>query len=129
MTDYAAIVRAAVVTANTMTESLQVPVQHAAWTSSDGLGAPVYATRVVRQAIVENKQQQVRTTTGETVLARAKITFLAPITGNGADGRREPFDPRDEIVLPDGTSGPILAINGIADPATNYPYLFEVYLG
>jgi hypothetical protein len=57
------------------------------------------------------------------------ITIIGPVTANGAPNRDEPVDPRDKFVLPDGTSGPIVDVNGLLDPSTGRPYLYEVALG
>lgn len=44
--------------------------------------------------------------------------------------REYPIDPRDVIILPDGTTGPIVNITGPpVDPGTNYVYFHEVWLG
>ena len=71
----------------------------------------------------------VRTSTGADVVVRASVTFLTPLTANGAETRTEPIDPRDKIILPDGTTGPIVNISGPVDPDTGAPFLFEVLLG
>lgn len=125
----AAIVRSAVATANGVTSDLQVAVTHEAWTGVDGQGSSSYAAGVSRDAIVEHKQRLVRTAAGEMLMARARLMFLEPIPDNGATGRREPIDPRDRITLPDGSTGPILDVQGMTDPATDRPYALEVFLG
>jgi len=122
-------VRLGIALAHETTAALQAEVRHSAWIADGGVGEPVYAAPVVRQAIVEQKQSMVRNAQGEVVLASTKITLLVPIEGLGVVGRREPIDPRDEFLLPDGTTGPILAVSGLVDPDTNYPYMHEVYLG
>jgi hypothetical protein len=123
------LVRSLVGLADEMTESLQATVQHYMWISTTGTGAPIFAAPIIRKAIVEHKQSAVRTPTGETVLSRAKVTLLGPIEANTAVGREGPVDPRDKLILPDGTSGPIIAVNGLIDPTTLAPYMYEVYLG
>jgi hypothetical protein len=127
--DLSGLVRGAAAIARSVTDSLQVTITHEAWIGNDAYGAPLFATAVARAALSEQKQVLRRTANGENVLSRTKLTFLDPISGNGADGRREPFDPRDRITLPDGTTGPILDVSGLADPTTSYPYMYEVYLG
>jgi len=122
------LVRAGVAAAAELTASLQVNVLHAAWIKTQSQG-PEYTAFITRRALVEQKSSLLRSTTNEAVVSRAKITLLDPVPRNGADGRREPVDPRDKFVLPDGTTGPILAVNGLLDPVTGLPYLIEVYLG
>lgn len=122
-------VRKGVALANSITSSLQAEVSHRAWTGKDSFGDPAYATAVTRPALVELKQRKIRTVNGEEVVARAAVTFLHPVPPNGAAGRREPIDPRDEITLPGGFTGPILDTQGLVDPETDRPYLMEVFLG
>lgn len=50
--------------------------------------------------------------------ARAKVTFLFNVT----------IGTEDKLVMPDGTTGPILDIKGLQDPASGR-YLTEVWLG
>jgi hypothetical protein len=70
-----------------------------------------------------------RMANGQEVMQRATVTFIGPVTANGAVDRQEPIDPRDKITLPDGSTGSILSIEGVADPSTSYPYMFVVALG
>lgn len=123
------IVRNLVGVAQSLTSSLQSSVAHSAWTGRDDHGKPTYATAVTRPALIEHEQRLLRTATGEEAQQMAKVTFLQPIAANGASGRKEPIDPRDKIVLPDGRSGPILAVEGLVDPDTSSPYLYVVRLG
>lgn len=123
-------------TANRITSGLQVNVSHEAWISSAVAGAaPSYAPAVSRPALVEKKQTLIRPGRaqgmpgGEEVMQQHLVTFIGPIPGNGADGRQEPIDPRDRITLPDGSTGPILDVRGLTDPATNGAYLYQVSLG
>jgi hypothetical protein len=123
------IVRAAVDIADTVTSSLQASVVHSAFTGQDAFGKPTYATAVSRLAIVEYKIRQHMTATGKLVESRAKVSFIRPIAPNGAANRSEPIDTRDKIILPDGTTGPIVDVVGLVDPTTNRTYLSEVYIG
>jgi hypothetical protein len=129
------IIRKLVGVAHKLTTPLQATVVHEPWIGTEETpagkktGKPVYGTAVARLALVEYTDALSRRTTGEEVKSRAKVTFLVPIEANGADNRQEPIDPRDRITLPDGTSGPILSINGLVDPSTEEPYLYEVSLG
>lgn len=111
------------------TDGVQVSITHRAWTGRDGYNKPTYGSSVTRKAVMKSVQRMIRTTGGQEVQARAALTFLAPITANGASGRREPIDPRDLITLPDGTTGPILDIQGTVDPDTSQPFALRVFLG
>ena len=123
------VVRSVVATANSVTASLQATVQHAAWTGNQQDGTDSFATAVPLQALVEFKQRLRRLPTGREVLQQAELTFIGPVTANGASGRREPIDPRDQITLPNGYTGPILDVQGLVDPSTSAPYLVQVVLG
>ena len=124
------VIRKGVATINDVTSTLQVNVQHRAWTKAQGDGEDKLDPPISRPAIVEYKRRMVRTATGDVVQQNASILFTYPIAPNGAPGRREPIDPRDEITLPDGHCGPILMVVGPpTDPDTNRPYMVEVSLG
>jgi len=120
------IVRSAVAIAEKVTSSLLAPVSVAAWIGDDAYDVPQFAQPVVHQAIVEQKAAAVRTLTGEQVMTRVQVTFLHPIVPNGALDRVEPIDPRDRIVLPDGTTGAIILTEGMVNPTTGGPYLLQV---
>jgi hypothetical protein len=126
------VIRNAVANVDAITggeDGLQVSITHRAWTARDKYNKPTYASAVTRKAVMKSLQRMIRTTGGQEVLARASLTFLTPITANGAEGRREPVDPRDLITLPDGTTGPILDVTGTVDPETDAPYALKVILG
>lgn len=123
------VVRSGIALANSVTSDLQANVSHRAWTASSSYGDATLATAVLRPAIVVQSFKMHRTSKGEMVATRAHITFLEPITPNGAAGRMEPIDPRDTITLPDGTTGPIVDISGFIDRETTRPLLVEVWLG
>lgn len=119
--------------ADTLTQDfgLQVYVSHAPW-YGDGTTyrEPLHRPIIPRLALVDFTQKLRRSSTGEEILQKASVTFLRPISPDGAENRREPIDPRDIITLPNGYTGPILDIaGGLIDPATNWPYMVEVILG
>lgn len=124
------IVRSGVALADSITLSLQPLVSLEAWTGQDAYGQQTYAAAVSIRALVEQKVSQIRSRlTGEMVMTTAKVSFLRPVAPNGAAGRAEPVDTRDRITLPDGFTGPIVAVNSFTDPTTSRGYLTEVYLG
>ncbi len=125
-----ATIKKGIALANRLTADLQVTVYHSAWIGTDDVyGQPVYADPVPRQALVENRQRTFRTDAGQEILQRAMVTFLAPISANGAAGRREPIDIRDKIVLNTGYTGPIKYVDGLENADANSPYMLEVILG
>lgn len=128
-----ALIRSAIATADSVLESLQADVVHHAWIA-DGTtyGDPQYATpAITRSAIIEQKQRMRRMADGREILQLAVITFPRPIAANGAANRREPIDPRDKLVLPNGFTGPIADVSSIGpiDPTTGSPYGLEVIIG
>lgn len=120
MADYAKLVRDGVKLANTMTASLQADVQYYKAGEMSGGGDIEYpATPELWPAIIEWKQKMVRTVTGVEAVSRAMVTFLEP----------HDIDEKDKMVLPDGTTGPILDMTGLVDPATGRAYFTTVWLG
>lgn len=125
-----ATIKKGIALADSLTADLQVTIYHSAWIGTDEVfGQPVYADPIARQALVENKQRTLRTDAGQDILQRAVVTFLRPITANGAPGRREPIDIRDKIVLNTGYTGPIKLVEGLENSDSDSPYLLEVILG
>ena len=128
------IIAAGVAIANNATKDLQVAVTHFQWIAQTGFGAPTYDTPfaegIPRKAIVEQGvKQRFSNLSSKMVTFNAHILFLVPFEPNGAIGRVEPIDPRDKFVLADGTTGPIVDIQGFTDSKTGRPYFGEVWLG
>lgn len=100
------------------------------WTGIGDFGEPTYqATAIGINAIVIEKQFKRRLSNGEDVIQKAEITIPRPLAAQGAANRREPIDPRDKLVLPNGYTGPILSVDGPVDPATHLPFMMTVILG
>ena len=114
----ASVVRSAVATAKTVADDLLVPVTHRACTGEDAYRKRAYSAAVTRMALVEDEVRMVRTEYRGEVATRAKVTFLENVT----------IGAQDEIVLPDGSTGPILDIRGLADTAGGR-FVVEVWLG
>lgn len=124
------IISNAVKIASNTTRSVQVTVVHHAWTGNDAWGKNTYADPVSRNAIWEpGHQSKFDTNTGAVIQVKGKLTFLDPITPNGAEGRVEPIDNRDLIVLPDGTSGPIYRPEGLYNPVSGAPFMIQLWIG
>jgi hypothetical protein len=122
------IVKKAVSIADSVTKSLQGVVIHAPWIGQDGDGTARYGPSHRYKAIIDLKEIQRHTPSGQLVLTTASILFLQPLPPNGAAGRTEPIDPRDKLVLPDGTTGPIVIAAGFVDAGTGHPFFGEVWL-
>lgn len=122
-------VRLAVRVADNVTKPLQADVTfYRAVADTSGYGAWTYPTAVTMKAIVDWKQKQLRTLEGVLSVSRAMVMFLdvaavvAATDGNG-------ISDHDKIVLPDGTTGPILDMAGFIDAGTGQPVATEVFLG
>jgi len=122
--------RAGVEVANKVTNTggLQSTVQFTRNVGNDEYGNPLPSSTVRLKAIVDWKQKQVRTPSGILSVSRAYVLFLdvkaLSLATNG-----EGINDEDKIVLPDGTTGPILDMAGFIDPGTGNPIATEVYLG
>lgn len=118
--DLSSLVRKAVATADAMTGSLQVSIQHQTRksTSSD-YGAPDYESSVARSGLVERRHRMLRTPLGDAIESLAKVTFTTPC------GVKE----GDLITLPEGDTWPVLQVSGPIDPKTQQPFIEEAYLG
>jgi hypothetical protein len=123
------VLRTGVKIADQVTKPVQATVTyHKATIGSDGYRTITHQTGVSLRAIVDWKQKQVRTLSGMLSVTRAIVTFLdvaelASATSNDGIGDH------DKIVLPDGTTGPILDLGGFIDAGTGQPLATEVMLG
>lgn len=95
-------------------------VTHRVWTGDAGKGDDAF-TNVTRRAVVERKQRRVRTFTGEEAVSSTTVLFTAPASVT----RVKEFD---QILLQDGTGGPVMGVGGFMDGATDEQAYTEVYL-
>lgn len=126
------VIRNAIGIANSLTSSLQAEITLEQWTGQNDQGKPTYGSVKRLMAIIDKKQTMRKDAGGQDIVAKHALTILKPIKANGADGRQEPIDPRDRITLPDGTTGPIVDIQGTVDPGAKIDgdtYITEVFLG
>jgi len=116
------VVRNAVAIADSLTLSLQPEVSHYLYSEATvtSYGAITWGSPYVRTAIVEAKRRLVRNAEGQDVLTAHKITFPRWVL----------IDPRDKFVLSDGTTGPLLAVEGMLDAgfSDGTRFLQEVYM-
>lgn len=94
-------------------------VTHRMFTGDAGKGDDAYKN-VVRRAIVDKKQRQVRGFDGALVMSTTTVTFLDPAIVVGQF---------DLIVLDDGSGGPLVGVGGFIDGGTNRQAYAEAYLG
>lgn len=126
------VIRGGIATARRITLSLHVDVTHKVWKGQTYEGVPDFAI-VVRKALVERKQKLVKNmTTGQMEMSEHYLAFIEPIaptTANAGQTRTNPVDVNDVFVLPDGSTGPIITVDGFFDGGTGVPYYTQVYLG
>jgi len=120
------IIRTGIAIADGITKSLQPDVTHFAWVSQDARGVPEYAAPAVYPALVELSRNRVVGADGQVLFTRYSVTFLQPLPANGAEGRQEPIDPRDKLVLPNGEKVDVIDIKGFIDADTGAPFMSEV---
>jgi hypothetical protein len=97
---------------------LQASIVHHPYSYSDGAGRRLYATAVARRALYTRNIKRVTTFAGEEAVSTAQVVFLDPTVINEFD----------KIVLPDGTTQPIIGTSAFVD-ASNGPVLTEIFLG
>jgi hypothetical protein len=111
---------------------VKVPVSFQAWIGDDGKGGDAYAGAVTVRPVVSRKARVIRTEGGQFAHTLATLTFVdpvAPTTAQAGRTRRQPFDPRDLFVLPDGSTAPVVDIGGPMDPKTSDTFIHVVTLG
>jgi hypothetical protein len=121
-------IRGAVKTADKVVKDLQPVVIFERDLGSDGAGAITYSSPVNLRAIVEDKQEIVRTLSGGLSQSKTHITFLDVDSVSAATGGQG-FKESDRFTLPSGETGPILSISGFIDAGTGLPAAPEIYLG
>lgn len=113
---------------------LQATVLFQRYQGSDGYGTENYSTAVSLKAVVEQKQQSVKSPSGEMAQSTATVTFLdipallaaTPVV-SGISLLGYVFT-KDRIVLPNGLSQPILNVGGFVDGGSGRVIPTEVYL-
>jgi hypothetical protein len=110
--------------ANNLTAGVQEVVTHYSQPTQDGDGNKTYATATSRSCVVDRRTRNIVAmagpAAGQLVSTLATLTFVS----GGVS-----INPADMIVLMDGASGPIVAVNGVDDPETGKGFVTEVILG
>lgn len=126
----AQILAAGVAEIDRQTKSAQPQVQWFAWTGDDPYGSSTYTDRGFIEAIVDLTSEDRTSPSGQVLRTGARIVIPRPLDPvGGLPERNEPIDMRDVFILPDGTSGPIVEINGFVNKETNSPYFADIWLG
>lgn len=108
---------------------MQASVTIKYWTDEDSHGAATYGKTLKTTAIVDQTIMLRRASNGEMIMTKASVIFpreLKPI--GGTRRQAEPIDPRDVIILPDGTTGTIVSAGAPVAGETSKPYFSEVLL-
>lgn len=103
-----------------------------AWIGQDGAGKDEFAAPIPVRAVISMKKEQRFTSGGSLVLTHATLTVLdtiADTTPNANQQREQPIDPRDKIILPDGSTAPVVDSGGPMDPATSRGFINKIVLG
>lgn len=125
----AEILESSIKIADGLTKGAQDKVIHRAWIGQDVFGEVTYASPITRDAVVDRTNKSI-VKEGQFINISATIIFVGDILPNGAAGRREPIDPRDELTLSDGFTGPIIDAPGaVINPKTKRGFIQRVMLG
>lgn len=123
------VIKLGVKIASTVTKGVQCKVTLYQWTGKDGFGNLTYSTPLTPRCILDRTNKVIQLG-NQMVSVSATLTFLDSIPANGAAGRREPIDPNDKIVLPDGFTAPIKDAPGsVINPETGQGFVNQVFLG
>jgi hypothetical protein len=108
--------------ADALTAGVQMPISHYAWSSADGDGDESYGSAATIYGVVDQTRKQVSTPQGRVVAIVATLTFPR---GGILIG------PKDKMVLPDGTTGPLIldAPDAVFDPVTGRGFITTVRIG
>ena len=123
------VIRDAVKIADAVTKPLQTTVLFFKHAGDDAYGDDNFPpTPVQLKAVVEWKQQVVKTQTGELAPSRLNLMFLdiaALLSATANSGIKY----NDKITLQSGETCPILSLDGFMDPGTGVPVATQVFLG
>jgi hypothetical protein len=119
--------------ANSLTAGVQPFIWHSTCVDEDGEGHRTYAAPIRRSCVVDLTRKIIPGPSGKDQTIIATLTFVGDVPPNGTItpwGRIEPFDLRDVITLPDGTTGPIVSNPGaVVDPVTGRGFIHVITLG
>lgn len=123
-------IRSAVNIADGITKPLQPTVTYyRANPLPDSYSTENFDPPVSLPALVEWKEVRMPTSTGVLLVTKPVVTFLS-VADVAAATEGLGFGSEDKLVLSDGTSGPIMTLDGaLLDAGTNRPILTQVYIG
>lgn len=113
-------------------DSVKGDVVFRAWVGQTGGGEDKFADPVTLRGVIAVNQEVTRTSEGQLAVTLATIEFLDPIPDTApmpGQERKQPIDPRDSLVLPDGSTAPIIKVGGPLDPSTSRGFVQAVTLG
>lgn len=101
-----------------------------AWTGQDEDGTPSAPVVQVVPALVIRKTGVVKDASGQVITYHTYIGIFRPLTPISNSKRSShPVDMMDTFILPDGTTGPIVATDGYVNGQSGLPVYTQVYLG
>lgn len=100
------------------------------WLGDDGFSGTHQKTPNRYLGLVEYGHQNVHKAEAGELKIKARILILQTIiVPEGIGGRVGEVDERDIVVLKDGTTGPIITVPGLKNPAVNVRYFADIVLG
>ncbi len=84
----------------------------------DAFGNPAYSSPVEVEALLEKSTRNFIGNQGEYIGSQHKLTFLTP----------RDVHARTKIVLPNGTTSPIVGQSGLVNPLTGVTFMTQVWL-
>jgi hypothetical protein len=127
------VIAKVVAVADKIIKPLQGDVSHYPWIAQNAFGSVSQQTPfgqpIARKAVIEQQSRWRQLPNGNTVSTYAHIIFLTPFEHIDVPNRKNPIDPRDRLILPDGSTGPIVDVDGLHNPGTKSLYFCEVWLG
>ena len=119
--------------ASKLLDGVKTTVTWNPWIGDDGRGADAFAPSQQLRGFVSKKSKLVRTSDGRLATVMATVQFvdaIPAVTPNPGKTRASaPIDARDQIILDDGQTAPIVDIGGFNDPVTGQPFAPKVILG
>ncbi len=115
------LIRSLVGVADRVTAPLQATVEHHVFRRHTAKGGVEHYPEPDRvpAVIVLGQSRTGYNERGEVTPLRAVLIFPRPVT----------VSMHDKFILPDGTTGPVVSVDGVVDPGTGARYMSEVGIG
>lgn len=119
----AEILRSGIQIADSLTAGVQCIVTYERYLGSDGDGDETFDDPTTVQCVVDQTKRQKTTSSGRLETVLATLTFPRALSFT--------IGPKDRIVLPDGTTGPLIldSPDAVVDPGTGRGFIQTVMIG